>query len=370
LTNLKNAYLLLFILFVSFYSCKESPEPEHFVWEGEMTIQDTFRIEKGNSLTIKPGSKITFAPAALIVAWGDITAIGTPEARIQLIAKDPIKDHRIIQTKSECKKLHVHHADIKDGVITSYMTDNHFKDVHFSNSKKLRWNDAMTRFWWGKVLFEDCVADWNNQGEGILIHKTQSPLIKNCTFNQLPDAVEFLHVKNGLITDCIFNNNNDDAVDFNHCFKSSIENCEFYNTRDCALELGSQKMGSSDSLTVKNCLFVDCKIAVNLKESSMAEVSNSSFYNNGISLDAISHVDSTKHTQLFVDNSVVIGGEKFMTEKDGGTVMLDNVCFDKKVDKKGAYNCNATFEDPVKRNFAVNGDRKGLEAIGYQRRSK
>ncbi|MFK7808561.1 MAG: hypothetical protein AB8F74_12220, partial [Saprospiraceae bacterium] len=142
--------LLCLLIFTNFTSCKkkeksgyqETELTKHVVWEGEMTITGTQKVVRGSSITIKPGSKITFEPAAKIMSWGDVIIKGTPEERIQLIALDPINEHQILQVYGETNKLHVHHTDIKNGLTVSYMTDTHFKDVHFSNSYKLEWNYA------------------------------------------------------------------------------------------------------------------------------------------------------------------------------------------------------------------------------------
>ncbi len=155
-------------------------------------------------------------------------------------------------------------------------------------------------------MIEDCLVDWNNQGEGFLLHNVQAPVVRNSTFIKVPDAVEYLHCNNGIISGNHFPDMSDDAVDQNHCYNTLIKDNTFFNVKDKALELGSEKFGSSDSLFVINNLFVDCRVALNVKESSFARVENATFYNNQISIDLHTHDDSTRVSKAEIFKSVII----------------------------------------------------------------
>jgi hypothetical protein len=223
--------LLIFVIcLVGINACTEDVEDidkNQIVMEGIIRIQDTFEISEGKELLILPGSEITFSPGAIFVAHGNLIIEGTQEKPIKLIAEDPIADHRIITTKSGCEIFRLKHVEIINGLVTSYSTDNHFQYVTFRNDLQLKWNDAVARFWYGKVVIENCTVEWNNQGEGFLLHNVQSPLVQNCTFKKVPDAIEFLHCNNGNIIGNHFEDMNDDAIDQNHCFKTLIRNNTF-----------------------------------------------------------------------------------------------------------------------------------------------
>lgn len=370
-------FLLLFLLGLAFtvLSCsEESIEPDEnvIVMEGAVQIQDTFEIQEGKELHIMPGAEITFSPGALFIAHGNLIIEGTEENPIKLIAENPIEDHRIIQGKSGCKIFRMKHVEVIDGLITSYLTDNHFQYVTFTNQYNLKWNDAIARFWFGKVVIEDCTIDWNNQGEGFLLHNVQSPLIQNCFFSKAPDAVEYIHCNNGYIIGNHFEGMSDDAIDQNHCYNTLIRDNEFYNVKDKALELGSEKFGSSDSLSVINNLFVGCRVAVNVKESSYAKILNATFYNNEISLDVHTHEDSTRYSKAEMYRSVVIQSDLPASVNPGSVAILGD-CLSDEALPEGSNNVvsEVVFKDPENNDFTILSGTlpEGFTSttIGYQK---
>lgn len=372
----KNDFLILIVLFlgIGFTACSDDEEPDEdniIILEGMVRIQDTFEIREGKELHIRPGSEVTFAPGALFIAYGNVYIEGTEEKPIRLIAEDPIGDHRIIQTKSECKIFRLKHAEVIDGLITSYQTDNHFRYVTFSNTKQLKWNEAVARFWFGKILIEDCTVDWNNQGEGFLLHNVHTPIIRNCVFKKAPDAIEYLHCKNGIILGNHFENMNDDGVDQNHCFNTLIKDNVFMNVKDKALELGSESFGSSDSLFVINNLFIDCRVAVNVKESSFARVENATFYNNEISLDIYTHEDSSRVSKAEMIRSVVIKSDLPASVNPRSIAVLSD-CLSDEMLPEGTNNlvADVEFQDPMNNDFTIIStsfpEGTNAETIGYQ----
>lgn len=368
-----------FLLFavLLFLSCGEDStgpmmNEDTIVLDGLIRIQDTFEIREGKELIIKPGSEITFSPGAIFVAHGNLFIEGTEDNPIKLIAEEPIEDHRIITAKSGCKIFNLKHTEVIDGLITSYSTDNHFRYVTFRNSKQLKWDDAVARFWYGSILIEDCNVEWNNQGEGFLLHNVQSPMVRNCTFDKVPDAIEYIHCKNGNIIGNHFQNMNDDAIDQNHCFNTMIKDNTFFNVKDKALELGSEKFGSSDSLFVINNLFVDCRVAVNVKESSFARVENATFYNNEISLDIHTHEDSMRVSKAEMFRSVVIQSDLHASVNPRSIAIIGD-CLSDETALEGTNNVISTvdFNDPDNFDFTITSgvlpEGMTFSSIGFQK---
>ena len=371
-----NRFFLLIILFttIGIMSCSEEDpsDGDIIVLEGIVRIQDTFEIREGKELVILPGTEVTFSPGALFVAHGDLTIEGTEDNPIRLIAEEPIGDHRIIQAKSGCKNFILKHTEIIDGLLTSYLTTNHFQYVTFRNSRQLKWNDAVARFWYGSILIEDCTVEWNNQGEGFLLHNVQAPVVQNCMFNKVPDAVEYIHCNNGSILGNHFVGMNDDAIDQNHCFNTLIKDNIFENVKDKALELGSERFGSSDSLFVINNLFVGCRVAVNVKESSFARVENATFYNNEISLDIYTDADRTRVSKAEMFRSVVVNSDLPASVNPRSIAVLGDCMSDEEL-PNGTNNVVTSIEflDPSNFDYTITSGSfpLGLDAssIGYQK---
>ncbi|MEE9439852.1 MAG: right-handed parallel beta-helix repeat-containing protein, partial [Saprospiraceae bacterium] len=232
---------------------------------------------------------------------------GTKQNPITLTAMEPIGNHKIIKTKLECEYFVMKHVSVINGLVSSYQTDNHFQNVIFNNDQLLEWNYAVVRTWFGKLLIEDCIINGINQGEGVLVHNCQNAVVRNCEFNKVPDAVEYLNCKNSSIYNNVFNDMNDDGIDLNNCHQVSIYNNEFYNVGDRGLEIGSENMGSSGALSIYNNLFSGCNIAINVKESSNAVVENITFYDNNVNIELITPNDSTRISNLQISKSIFVG---------------------------------------------------------------
>jgi len=304
--------LLPFLIILSiFCACnKEDIRPEIIIeWSGIVSVADTFIVQENEKLVIAPGTEVFFEPEATIIGDGDIYIVGTPDNRIRLTIENPMGNHRILDLKGSCENFTLAYATLTNGLITSFQTNNHIHHVTFTNNQQLVWDDAVARFWYGQLLIENCTVNWNNQGEGFLLHRVQGPIVRNCTFIKVPDAVEYIDCKNGEISGCYFEGMNDDAIDQNHCSKTLIKDNEFYQVHDRALELGSEGFGPSDSLFVINNLFVDCTVAINLKEASSAFIENATFYNNGTSLDVLNEANDGSLSQATISKSIFVGGD-------------------------------------------------------------
>lgn len=367
--------ILIFLLLLStFYACKKEDIrlTETIEWKGVISVVDTFVVQENETLVITPGTEVFFEPEATIIVNGDIYIVGKPDSMIQLTVDNPMGNHRILDVKGSCENFTLAYAEITNGLITSYQTNNHFHHVSFTNNQQLVWNDAVARFWYGQLLIEDCTVNWNNQGEGFLLHELQAPIIRNCTFLRVPDAVEYIDCINGEISGCRFEGMNDDAIDQNHCSKTLIKDNEFYRVKDRALELGSEGFGSSDSLFVINNLFVDCTVAINVKEASSAIIENATFYNNKTSLDVLNEVNDGSLSQATIRKSIFVGGDFHLTTSSNTTSIVSK-CISDQTLLEGDFNIKATVEflDLLQDDFTVisNEFPEGMnaESMGYRK---
>ncbi len=297
---------MVFVCLLS--SCtKENNDPENikYSYEGEVLITGkvTFNSED-DDLTIAPGSVIRFAPGALLQSWGNVSIVGTESEPITLISEDQTEDHKILETWKDGKSMDIMHTYIVNGLITTHDTDCHFKDVTFSNTKTLEWNSAATRFWGGTILIEDCLMDWNRKGEGFLVHGIEDPVVRNCVFKKVNDAVEYLDCKDGEVSGCQFLSNSDDAIDLNNCDNTLLVDNVFYGTQNRGMEIGGEGFGNSINIKVRNNLFVDCKIAVNVKENSDAIVENITVIDTETGLEIINEEENGLSSHVTVTNSV------------------------------------------------------------------
>lgn len=356
-------------------SCKKEepllPPTEDIVFSGDMIITDTISTEVGEKVIIKPGTNLTFGPEGLLIVNGELIAIGKPDSLISFFGDINAPDQLILKTGWDATNIHLKHVVITDGLVRSLADDNLLQHVKFVNTKQLKWDSALIRLWFGNMTIEDCEAYGNNRGEGILAHNMIEAVVQRCRFEKVPDAVEFIDINNGLITDNIFIDNADDAIDQNSCVGTTISNNEFYGTHDRALELGSENYGSSRNLVIHNNLFVDCNTAISLKESSDATITNATFYSNTRSIDVQTPSDSLRLSQVTLNRSIFIQESTPIRTDHRSTVSLSN-CLSDLVLFEGENNVtgSVTFDIDANRQISVSSDAypagQTASTIGYQ----
>ncbi len=327
---MRHTLLLLFAITLLVSCSKEDPPvlPEiEYMFDGDVLITERIYIGEDEVLSIAPGSTIRFAPGAKLESFGPISIVGTESEPITLISEDTVDDHWILVSWESAGTFDLVHTYVINGLITTHLTDCHFKNVNFYNDKDLEWNSACTRFWSGEILIEDCIMDWNRKGEGFLVHNIHQPIIRNCTFKKVNDAVEYILCTDGVVHSCTFLSNSDDAVDLNGCDNILITNNEFYDTKNRGLEIGGDVGGKSTNTKVINNLFVDCKIAVNVKDNSDAIVENITVVRNETGLEIIHEQNDGLTSNADVYNSVIVD-TRWPTYTQESTLSLTNCMSD------------------------------------------
>ncbi len=328
-------------------------------------------IGDGEILSFEPGSVVRFAEGAKITSYSDVIIKGTAEEPITLISEDPINDHWILETQESANRFELSHVNIINGLLTSRGSNCNFQNVNFFNDKDIEWNSAATRFWGGEVLIENCNLDWNRKGEGFLVHDIHQPIVRNCTFKKINDAVEYLGCTDGVISNCTFLSNSDDAIDLNACDNILLTNNEFYGTQDRAMEIGSEGFGSSTNIKVINNLFVDCKIAVNVKENSDAIIENVTIIRGKTGFEIINEEDNDLSSYAYAKNSI-IQGTKWPTYTNQST--LDITDFMSNEILENATNTIQTeviFADSTQNDYRIISDEfpdgQDASTMGYQK---
>ena len=363
-------FLYVFVPFtILMVSCRgealifESPEPIHLTEDLEIGERDSLIIEAGTEVILDTGVNI--------IAYGDVIIRGTKEHPVHIHGSDPEHGWGILRAKGECDNLFIEHAIIEGGLIMSYQTNNYFNEVLFRNSRKLEWNEALARFWYGKVHLENCRLEGNNRGEGFLLHNVQEPHIHHCSFDKVPDAIEFIDCRNGRINNNHFQDMDDDAIDQNSCWNTLIENNRIFHVKDCGMELGSENFGSSDSLLVRNNLLVGCSKGIIVKESSFVMIEQSTFNNNGIGVEVHTPADSSRISRVEIRHSVISGDTNPILQNTRSKATLSQ-CLSNKELPSGEKNLLAPveFKDPRMGNYGIisNEFPEGTtrETLGFQ----
>ena len=342
-------------------------------YSGESYIDEEIWIEKKEKLIIEAGSKISFGPNGSFQIRGEFEAIGEPADKIQLFGSDEFDAHTILFVhQDDAINFLMEHVEIENGLIVTEAQNNRFLDVHIKNTKDLNSDNAMIRSWWGSFSFLNGSIESNGTGEGLLVHNSNAPEVKNCFFDSIPDAVEFLASANGEISNSLFFDIPDDAIDNNNCVGTKITNNEFYRVSDRALELGSDGFGKSEDLIVDNNLFVDCHIGINVKEASSATVSMATFYNTRLNIELEKDHSLNEPSSIRISNSVMSGEHAWIRGEDQSEFIYSNIMSDQPIEgMNDIFLTDIEFSAPELLDFKILStnfpDGENASTMGYQK---
>lgn len=364
-----NLFRILILLLIS--GCHTDISDSQIQTPSIIHLTEDLVVEKGDSLVFAKGTEVLIDSGVNIIAHGDVFIRGTEDFPVTLKGSSPDKGWGVLSAKGTCRNLIIHNAVIENGRITSYQSKNHFKNILFKNNQMLVWNDAIARFWYGAVLIENCRVEGINRGEGFLLHNVQEPIVRNCFFTKIPDAVEFIDCKNGEIISNHFEKMNDDAIDQNSCFNTLIKNNRIFDVKDCGMELGSENFGSSDSLRLDNNLIVNCGKGIIIKESSYVIVENSTFFNNKIGIEIHNAPDSSRTSRAVISHTVIAEGETPILLSENTDLNLQS-CLSENPLPSGinVLQTSVEFEDPSNLKFSIISkdfpEGTNIENLGYQ----
>lgn len=262
-------------------------------------ITEHTRVPEDASLIMKPGSELVISDTTELISYGPVIIKGTKEKPAVIRGESRSPGWRWLRVKNEANRVELEHAIIKDGVLMSYNNINTLSHVLFENKNEtLDWEWAVARFWYGSVRIDSCSAIGANKVEGFLLHNVQEPHVSNCTFDLIPDGVEYIDCKNGQITNNIFSNSIDDAVDLNGCEDIIIEGNTIYKYEDSGMEIGSENFGSSINIVIRNNRINRCHKGIILKESSSATITDNNISEGEIGIIVTTPDDSSQVSQM------------------------------------------------------------------------
>lgn len=278
-------------------------------------INKDIKTKKGQDLIFEAGAQVIIGDSVYIRARGNIYINGTKDEPVHIKGKTKYPGWGQLQAKGETKIFRIDHAIIEDGTLTSYNTDNHFSNIQFNNEQRLSWEWAIARFWYGKVLIENCTAKGDNTTEGFLLHDVNDAMVRNCDFTTIPDAIEFISCDRGEIRENVMRQGNDDGIDLNACMGTKIIKNRITAYKDAGLELGSQNFGRSTKLIVDSNYISQCKFGVIFKEATTGVFKNDTIIENEIGFDISTPKDSTDITSLQLNQCILENVENFKRDE-------------------------------------------------------
>jgi len=244
-------------------------------------LNQTLTIEKEVALTIEKGVEIRMDTGVNILVHGRFLAEGTQKNPIIFRPMQKAKEWGYFYFFNAIAKFD--NTKILEGRINAKYTDLSIKNSSINLKKKrLVFGIKRNPIIWthhGSFLLENSIINGNGTGEGINTNFSKS-VVRNSTFINLPDAIEYICVNDGLIENCVIKNSPDDAIDMNACHNILVRNNRIINNRDKGISIGKEQYGHSSNILIEKNIIIGNKIGVAVKDSSFAIIKNNDFYGN------------------------------------------------------------------------------------------
>lgn len=247
-------------------------------------LNSNLTIGENDTLIILQGTTIIIDTAVDIVVNGTMLIKGTADEPVNILPKvDSVGWGRIYLYKpgSNC---HFEHAKIVDGTVLSHDANLTYRNIHFINRQNLPLHYNITRIERASVNLQDCSIEGIGKGEGFLLMNMSNAIIRNCSFDNIPDAIEITKLTNSSISNNIFVNIPDDAIDLNNCTNITVDSNIIIYAHDRGMEIGSEIFGPSTNILIHRNLIINSKVGIVFKEGSSGNISNNTLYENKIGI--------------------------------------------------------------------------------------
>jgi hypothetical protein len=259
---------------------------------GDVTISGTIIVPESVPLIIQPGTDITMMPAASILSFGGLTAVGKPDQRIQVHGDGNGKAWGAVAVVRSPQKVIMEHIDIAGGGQAQ------INGLFFSGGVAVYNSDLR--------VAHCSIVDM--QSEDGLNLKNGRVFIDDCLFaRNASDSVD-IDFGRGEVRNSRFLDNVNDGLDISGS-ELLINNNRFENNGDKGLSVGEESFP-----TINNSLFRSNQIGLAVKDLSHAKVAYSTFVNNVLALEVKRKKAFFGGGSVEIVNSVFVGNQTLFDE--------------------------------------------------------
>ncbi|MDX1412856.1 MAG: CotH kinase family protein [Candidatus Promineifilaceae bacterium] len=265
---------------------------------GNVQISNTVIVPESVPLIIQPGTDITMAPGASVLAFGGLTAVGTADQRIKIhgeASPDPKQPDGAWGTFAAVRsdqEVVLEYIDISGGGQAQ------INGLFFSGGVAVYNSDL-------RVTNCSIVDMYSEDGLNL---KNGQVFIDNCLFaRNASDSVD-IDFGTGEVRNSHFLDNINDGLDISGS-ELEIANNRFEYNGDKGLSVGEQSYP-----TINNSLFRANQIGMAVKDLSHAKIAYSTFIKNVIALEVNRKKPFFGGGSAEVVNSVFIGNETLLDE--------------------------------------------------------
>ena len=280
-----------------------------YLAQGDVTLTES------GILNIEPGVEIWMPDGASIFVNGVVNALGSPEDPITIRSNPEsesgqwgVLSFRHTPQKSILKCVNIEDASsgpdpVKDrAAISAFYADLELDQV---NIEEVHGDPVTARY--SDIVLTNSSLHSNVTGDLINV-KYGWARIENCRFtgNNQPDtdAIDYDEVHGGIIRKSLIQNfkgQNSDAIDIGEeATEVFIDSMVVFNITDKGVSVGQKS-----TVTIQNSVFINCNMAVGVKDSGRVIVDRSIFYSNVDAIVAFEKNPGQAGGNVIVTNSII-----------------------------------------------------------------
>ncbi len=230
-------------------------------------------------LTIEKGVEIIFTDSVSINVFGGLHAEGTRTEPIIFRPSENLTTWGKIIPHNATGPCFLKHVNLINGSLDMYFSDIVLEDFYQFNNRNLYWTDGFFTSFGGHIEVKNSTFIGNNTGEGLIFTYPETANVDGCYFKDVPDAIEYLFIDGGTITNNIILNPGDDGIDINHSVNSVVKGNQVFGASDNGITFDT-----CQNMLIQNNLIVGCSQGINLKNNTHATSKNNTLFGNNIGI--------------------------------------------------------------------------------------
>jgi len=246
------------------------------------SVNCNVEVKASANLNINEGVEVIFKGDYRILIRGSLDVKGTKSEPVRFVPEQSVKKWQNLYfyyTPTQCnlKNFYIYNGclysqnsklrlDSMEMVFSYQDTAYEVPLMFFENTQAFLFNSKVTS---------------NGNRQGFIIGSADDVAAKNNIFYNVPDAIEFSLLKNGLIENNVINYSTDDCIDLNACKDVVIRGNIIRNAVDKGISIGNENLGRpSENILIERNIISGCHTGVVVKDSSTAKVINNTIHEN------------------------------------------------------------------------------------------
>lgn len=274
-------------------------------------------IQAGAILNVQEGVSILLENSVNLIVNGEIHLNGTKEKSIKINKLNSENWGAILIQNSQNSTfdfVEIENASLgldaftSPSAISAQNSNVQILNTKFKNNANSVFANA------SQIEISNCFFDSSNLGEFINIKNSESPFIQSCEFQlvQIGDAIDFDRTQNGIIEGNTILGSNDDGIDIGEQSKNiTLKNNFIENCLDKGVSIGE-----NSTATLERNLILKNGIGSAIKDSSVVQIVNNTFYQNKISVSAFEKNIGFNGGFVTLENSILASSDSLTFFQD------------------------------------------------------